>query len=106
MKNKSRNRYLTKTIFSILTDNKDLRDNWLLVVKEVHDREMALYSLDKKDYYNHVFSFKLTDAQTIARLWRLIQEINPALRGDEWEVRQKNVMRFVKFIKKTQLELF
>jgi len=106
MKNKSRNRYLTRLIFTILTDNKELRDNWMLVVKEVHDREMSLYCFKKENYYDHVFSFQLTDAQTIARIWRLIQEMNPALRGDEWELRQVHAMKIKKIIKETQLELF
>ena len=86
MKNKG---YISRMTYSILTNNKESRDNWLLVVKQVHDIEMTFWNITKSDYYDALFSFKLTNPQTISRIWRKIQEHNPHLRGEEWLLRQQ-----------------
>ena len=81
--------YISRMTFSILTNNKESRDNWMLVVKQVHDIEMITWVINKADYYDALFSFKLTNPQTICRIWRKIQEHNSELRGEEWEQRQQ-----------------
>jgi hypothetical protein len=89
VKNKMSKGFVSRLIYSILKSNIDSRDNWLLTLKEVHDRELALYGFEKTDYYDCVFSYKLTNPQTISRIWRKIQEVNVELRGTEWEERQQ-----------------
>jgi hypothetical protein len=81
--------YISRMTFSILTNNKESRDNWMLVVKQIHDIEMMTWGISKPDYYDALFSYKLTNPQTISRIWRKIQEHNPELRGEEWEQRQQ-----------------
>ena len=76
-------------IYYLLVNDIPSRDDWMLVVKKVHDIEMVNYGIDKVDYYDSLFSFKLTNPQTISRIWRKIQEHNIELRGQNWEDRQK-----------------
>jgi hypothetical protein len=85
MKNKG---YLSRMIYSILVNNKESRDDWMLVVKQIHDTEMAMWGILKADYYDALFSMKLSNPQTISRIWRKIQEKYPDLRGEFWEERQ------------------
>jgi len=83
------NIYLINTIKSILAKNEVARDDWMLTVQEVHNREMYLFSFDKNEYYDCVFNGKLTNIQTISRTWRLLQEKFPELRGKDWADRQR-----------------
>ena len=85
MKNKG---YLSRMIYSILVNNKESRDDWMLVVKQIHDTEMAILGILKQDYYDALFSMKLANPQTVSRIWRKIQEHHPDLRGEFWEDRQ------------------
>ena len=85
MKNKG---YLSRMVYSILVNHKDSRDDWMLVVKQIHDTEMAMWGILKFDYYDALFSLKLANPQTISRIWRKIQEKYPDLRGEFWEDRQ------------------
>lgn len=85
MKNKG---YLSRMIYSILVNNKESRDDWMLVVKQIHDTEMAMWGILKQDYYDALFSMKLANPQTVSRIWRKIQEKYPDLRGEFWEERQ------------------
>ena len=86
MKNRG---FISRMIYYILVNDIESRDNWMLVVKKVHDIEMVNYNIAKADYYDSLFSFKLTNPQTISRIWRKIQEHNVELRGQQWEDRQK-----------------
>jgi hypothetical protein len=86
MKNKG---FISRMIYYILSNDVASRDDWMLVVKKVHDIEMVNYAIVKVDYYDALFSGKLTNPQTISRIWRKIQEHNPELRGQEWLERQK-----------------
>ena len=81
--------YISRLTYSILNNNLEARDNWMLVVKQVHDIEMAMTGVSKSNYYDALFNDNLTNPQTISRIWRKIQEHNPELRGEEWEERQK-----------------
>jgi hypothetical protein len=85
MRNKG---YLSRMIYSILVNNKESRDDWMLVVKQIHDTEMAMWGILKADYYDALFGLKLANPQTISRIWRKIQEKYPDLRGEFWEDRQ------------------
>ena len=89
VQNKKNKGFISRLIYSILKSNVESRDNWLLTLKEVHDREMALWGFVKEDYYDCVFTYKLTNPQTVSRIWRKIQEVNVELRGTEWSERQK-----------------
>jgi hypothetical protein len=86
MKNRG---FISRMIYYLLVNDIPSRDDWMLVVKKVHDIEMVNYGIDKVDYYDSLFSFKLTNPQTISRIWRKIQEHNIELRGQNWEDRQK-----------------
>jgi hypothetical protein len=104
------NYYLINTVHAILKKNEIARDDWMLTVKEVHDREMYLFSFDKSEYYFCVFNEKLTNIQTISRTWRLLQEKFPELRGTQWEERQKQGGQYANQVAdaefRMQLELF
>lgn len=85
-----KNYYITKTTYRLLKDNISMRDNYLLLCKEIHNNEMNLLGFKKEDYYDLVFEEKLSNVQTIVRIWRALQEKCPELRGAEWEERQRN----------------
>lgn len=81
--------YITRITKEVLKNNKESRDNMMLVVKSIHDFEMSMFGVDKKNYYDYFFKGQfLSSIKTIDRIWRKMQEDNPALRGDEWEERQ------------------
>lgn len=81
--------YISRLIYSILNNNIEARDNWMLVVKMVHDIEMSIINISKSNYYDALFNEELTNPQSISRIWRKIQEHNPELRGEEWRDRQR-----------------
>jgi len=81
--------YLTRLVVQILINNEDARDDWMLTIREVHERELNIWYLSKADYFDALFSGKLSNVQTIARVWRLAQEKKPELRGKNWEERQR-----------------
>lgn len=83
------NNYLTRLITQILTKNEEARDDWMLTIKEVHDRELMIWYMDKSEYYDALFSGRLSNVQTISRVWRWVQEKRPELRGKTWEERQR-----------------
>lgn len=84
-----KNYFLSKTIYRLLSENKKMRDDYVLLCKEIHMKEMDFLNYKKEDYFDLVFGEKLSNTHTIARIWRAIQEKCPELRGDEWEERQK-----------------
>ena len=81
------NKYLTRLIKHILVSDEVARDNWLLTVQKVHEREMSLWCFTREEYFEAVFGEKLSNVQSITRCWRLLQEKHPELRGKEWEER-------------------
>lgn len=83
------NKYLTRLVKSILMNNEAARDNCLLLIKEIHDKEMQIWAYDRAQYYDAVFQGHMSSMVTINRIWRLVQEKFPELRGKEWEERQK-----------------
>lgn len=89
------NNYLTRLVTQILINHEECRDDYMLTIKMVHDRELKIWWLDTTEYYNALFSNKLSNVQTIGRLWRLIQEKRPELRGKSWEDRQKKAGAYV-----------
>jgi len=100
--------YLTKMTISILQNNEDSRDNMMLVVKIIHDFEMNVLGKDKKDYYDCIFTDKLSSIKTIDRLWRRVQETHEELRGADWSLRQvqAGLISVQSIITKNQLKLF
>lgn len=83
------NRYLTRLITHILIEDESARDNWMDTIKQVHEKELSLLSYPKEMYFDVLFSKKLSNVHTIKRLWQLVQEQNPELRGKKWKERQK-----------------
>jgi hypothetical protein len=82
------NNYVTKSLFVLLKENEEARDNMLDCVKHIHNLEMLALSIPREDYYNAFFGERLSSVKTIDRIWRKIQEDVPELRGSEWEARQ------------------
>jgi len=105
MENKS---YISRMTFAILKKDINARDNMLLVVKHIHEFEMRVFNIKKKDYFDAIFSEKLSSFKTIDRIWRKIQELNPTLRGTEWEQRQAQAGLIAMEVvnQKYQLKLF
>ena len=85
MKTKS---YISRLVFSILRDRPETRDEWMLMIKEIHNRQMSLYAISKEEYYDAFFDGQLANVDTIKRVWALIQEKYPELRGENWVERQ------------------
>jgi hypothetical protein len=83
------NNYLTRLIKNILITDKVARDDWMLTIRHVHDREMQLWFFTKEEYYTAFFGGHLSNVHTIKRLWQLVQEKHPELRGDTWAERQR-----------------
>ena len=98
--------YISRLVYSILVHDAQSRDDWMLVVKEIHDREMAIYAIPNERYYDSVFSYKLSNPQTICRVWRKVQEHNVELRGAEWSERQKMAGEISSIISSSQMNLF
>lgn len=82
------NRIITRIVYKTLEENESSRDDYMIVVKVIHDMELSIQNLEKEDYYNAVFKNKLSKVETIVRVWRKIQECVPHLRGKDWEERQ------------------
>lgn len=83
------NTHLIGIIKDCLSNNLPSRDDWMLVVKFVYDKEMQIFNIQKEQFYDFFMGGKLSNVQTIVRCWRLIQEKYPDLRGEEWELRQR-----------------
>lgn len=83
------NRYLTRLIKNILLNDVNARDNWMDTIRQVHDKEMAIWCFTKEQYYDALFGDHLSNVHTIKRLWQLVQEKYPELRGKSWEERQR-----------------
>ena len=81
-------KYLSRLVKQILIKDASCRDDLMKTLKEVHDRELSLWSYSKSEYYDAFFSEKLSNPETVGRLWRLLQEKFPELRGEQWEERQ------------------
>jgi hypothetical protein len=84
------NRFLIRNMIIFMQVSPELRDDCLLLVKNIHDAEMKVMGSTKENYYELLFSGKLSNVNTINRLWRLIQEKHPYLRGNTWAERQMN----------------
>jgi len=103
------NKYLTRLITNILHNNVDARDNWMQTIKEVHDKEMQLWCFTESEYYKAFFGGHLSNVHTIKRLWQMVQEKHPQLRGETWEERQRQggmMAQEIHEIGSFQLELF
>jgi len=98
--------YISQMVINTLTKNEEARDNMMYVVKAIHDYEMSVFSIDKKDYYDAVFSERLSSIKTIDRIWRKVQEENPELRGKEWLQRQIQAGVVSQEIASNQLSFF
>jgi hypothetical protein len=81
--------YISRIVKEVLQNNKESRDDMMLVVKSVHDFEMSMFGIQKSNYYDYLFKRQfLSSIKTIDRMWRKAQEDNPKLRGEDWEERQ------------------
>jgi ribosome-binding factor A len=110
MSTRAKNKNLTKVIFNLLVNNEDLRDDWISTIRMVHDIEMSINGIIQQDYYYAIFyTNKLSNVQTIKRVWQMIQESRADLRGNSWEERQKQggmIAKEMVFIDPKQLKMF
>ncbi len=89
-----------KLIYNILTTTVETRDDWLLMIKMVHDYELEQYGIEKNKYYEAIFEKRiLTNVSTIIRYWRKVQQENVHLRGEKWDERQQESNNFRKIYK-------
>lgn len=82
--------YLRNCTIQCLKNDEASRDDFLRVVKFVHDFEMATLNIDRSMYYDAIHSdpSKLSSFKTIDRMWRKVQEDFVELRGKDWLERQ------------------
>ena len=110
MSKKYVNKNLTKTIVNFLTHNFELRDDWLSLIRMVHDKEIKLHNIITQDYYYSVFfTDKLSNTYTIKRIWGMVQENRADLRGNRWEDRQTQggmIAKEIVVIDAKQLNMF
>lgn len=82
---------LIKVIYTLLSNDVVLRDDWMGVIRQIHSIEMIAKGIKKEDYFDILFDGKydsFSNVHTIKRVWQKVQEIYPQLRGVEWEKRQ------------------
>lgn len=107
---KRKNKNLTKRVFFLLLNNSELRDDWIGTIKSIHDEEMMNLGIPVESYYQAFFtSGKLSNIDTIKRIWALLQEKNKGLRGATWEERQKQggiISKEMMFFDPKQLNMF
>jgi hypothetical protein len=78
-------------IYTLLSNDESLRDDWMSVIKNIHTIEMITKGLKKEKYFDLLFdssSNNFSNIHSIRRVWQKVQEDNPHLRGVEWEERQ------------------
>jgi hypothetical protein len=102
-------KYLSRLVKHTLLSSEECRDDLLLTIKYVHDKEMQIWCYNKEQYYDAFFGGNLSSVHTIRRIWQFTQEKFPELRGKDWEERQKQAGLMSKEIidsKNAQLDLF
>jgi hypothetical protein len=82
-------KYLSRFVKQTLVKSIEARDDLMLTIKLVHDKEMELWCYTKEQYYDAFYSGNLSNVHTIRRIWQFVQEKNPDLRGKDWIERQK-----------------
>jgi len=98
---------LIRLIYNILTQEVELRDNWMLTIKKIHSTEMIMKGIAKEDYFDALFNEELSNVHTIKRLWQKVQEEFPQLRGGKWSERQRQGGNYVvDEIDESQMTLF
>lgn len=98
--------YITKKVIELLSSSAESRDEFMLVIKHIHDYELFLKKLDKTQYYDEFFFGSLTNVRSIHRVWQKVQEEHPQLRCKEWEERQAQAGIIAKSIVNNQLTIF
>ena len=80
----------------------------MLVVKIIHDFELSVLGKGRQDYYECIFTDRLSSVKTIDRIWRKVQETHEQLRGANWSLRQvqAGLISIETVIAKNQLKLF
>lgn len=98
--------HISRIVFSLLRDDNETRDDWMLMIRRVHDIEMKYHSITKSEYYDSFYANKFSNVDSIKRLWAFFQEHNPALRGEKWKERQRQGGEIASIISNNQLNLF
>lgn len=72
-------------VFSVLTDVPQSRDDDKVLLSEIWQKESTASSVG--DFFDELQSGKLSNAETITRMRRKLQEKHVPLRGEKWDVR-------------------
>lgn len=110
MNKRAKSKNLTKSVVILLTNNPEFRDDWLGTIRMIHDKEMETHNISHQDYYYSIFfTDKLSNIDTIKRLWAMVQEKRADLRGKSWEERQRQggmIAKEMIFFDPRQLKIF
>ena len=83
-------------VTKLLTERPDLRDCKDLTLVAIWREDLNQMAIDpsqvsaEKFLLNLAFG-NLTNQEAVGRMWRLVQERNPALRGEKWLHRHNNL---------------
>lgn len=72
-------------VFSVLTDCPESRDDDKLLLMQIWQRESQASTVG--DFFAELLNGKLSNAETITRMRRKLQEKHKVLRGEKWDVR-------------------
>lgn len=72
-------------VFSLLTDNPATRDNDMLLLQQIWLKESKALNLE--EFMVELANGNLSNAESITRMRRKIQEKHPALRGEKYDSR-------------------
>ena len=74
-------------VFSMLTDNIACRDDDRLLLQQIWMKESKASNLE--EFLIELANGELSNAESLTRMRRKIQEKHPALRGEKYEARHK-----------------
>ncbi len=72
-------------VFSVLTDNPATRDDDRLLLQQIWLKESKAHTLE--EFLMELVNGDLSNAESLTRMRRKIQEKHPALRGEKYDVR-------------------
>lgn len=72
-------------VFSVLTDNAACRDDDRLLLQQIWLKESKASTIE--DFMMELVNGDLSNAESLTRMRRKIQETHPALRGEKYDAR-------------------
>ncbi len=62
--------HISRIVFSLLRDDNETRDDWMLMIRRVHDIEMKYHSITKSEYYDNFYANKFSNVDSIGRFFK------------------------------------